>query len=134
MKKLGLGFAILLCCSLVWAQQAWQEGRHYGKGERVSYRGKNYEALQAHDAAKGANWNPLEAPALWRKIDAVPAGGTGHGWREGVQYQAGQMVIYRGQKYRCLQAHQAVAGAGWSPDQAPSLWEKLTPAPSSASR
>ncbi|MBE9611008.1 carbohydrate-binding protein [Chitinilyticum piscinae] len=48
---------------------SWQEGRHYRKGQFVSYQGRVYRALQDHEAVKGANWNPRQAPSLWEPVD-----------------------------------------------------------------
>ncbi|AXE34961.1 lytic polysaccharide monooxygenase [Chromobacterium phragmitis] len=46
-------------------------------------------------------------------------------WREGGQYAAGQVVGYQGKSYRCLQAHTAWAGAGWTPSTQATLWQPL---------
>jgi hypothetical protein len=129
MKRWRLAVMALLCSSAIWASAPWQEGLHYRQGDRVHYRGQVYEALQAHQAVKGANWNPQAAPSLWRQLERVDAA-AGHGsWREGLQYSKGQLTSYRGRIYRCLQSHKAEKGAGWSPDRAPSLWEKLDEKP-----
>lgn len=113
----------------VLAAGVWREGVYYAKGVRVQYHGQMYEALQGHEATKGANWNPEAVASLWRKIDwqeQAPGNGS---WREGMNYSKGQLTSYRGRMYRCLQSHKAEKGAGWSPDRAPSLWEKLDEKP-----
>ncbi|MEO9386715.1 lytic polysaccharide monooxygenase [Chromobacterium phragmitis] len=46
----------------------------------------------------------------------------GDEWREGLAYAVGQVVSYQGRRYRCLQAHTAWAGAGWTPSTQPALW------------
>lgn len=45
-------------------------------------------------------------------------------WVEGATYEVGQVVIYGGRRYTCLQAHTAFVGAGWQPDRSPTLWKK----------
>ncbi|QLG89356.1 hypothetical protein HQ393_14495 [Chitinibacter bivalviorum] len=127
--KLGLGLVALMMSGAIWAAGVWHEGVYYNKGQRVNYHGQMYEALQGHDAVKGANWNPEAAPSLWRKIEWQDNGSGMGGWREGVHYSKGQITTYRGQTYRCLQSHKAEKGAGWSPDRAPSLWENLNERP-----
>jgi chitodextrinase/predicted chitinase len=47
---------------------AWAEDRTYKVGDRVSYRGSTYEAQIAHTAWRGANWNPVDAASLWRRV------------------------------------------------------------------
>lgn len=46
-------------------------------------------------------------------------------WQEGVSYTVGQIVSYQGKRYRCLQAHTAWAGAGWTPTVQAALWQAL---------
>ncbi|XZG71508.1 carbohydrate-binding protein [Chitinibacteraceae bacterium HSL-7] len=115
--------ALLLALATTAFASGWVEGHHYTRGQIVGYNGQQYEALQNHKAEKGAGWNPEAAPSLWRKLDRHT--GHGGGWQEGRQYTKGQVIRYHGQAYRCLQGHKAEPGAGWSPDRAPSLWEKL---------
>ncbi len=43
-----------------------------------------------------------------------PASGTT--WAEGKTYKVGDVVVYQGRRYACLQAHTAWAGAGWYPN------------------
>jgi chitin-binding protein len=52
-----------------------------------------------------------------------PPGGTA--WAEGASYTVGQVVSYQGRQYRCLQAHTAYVGAGWTPAASPTLWQAL---------
>ncbi|SEL09524.1 chitin-binding protein [Roseateles sp. YR242] len=52
-----------------------------------------------------------------------PAAGSDSGsstkaWVEGDGYTVGQIVSFQGQRYRCLQAHTAWRGAGWTPSAA----------------
>jgi len=52
-----------------------------------------------------------------------PPGGTA--WTEGASYTVGQIVNYQGRQYRCLQAHTAYVGAGWTPASSPTLWQAI---------
>ncbi len=56
---------------------AWAEGNSYKVGDKVAYSGKGYEALVAHTAWPGANWNPASTPTLWRELGACD-GSTPH--------------------------------------------------------
>lgn len=56
----------------------------------------------------------------------TPPGTTA--WVEGSTYAVGQVVMHEGRAYRCLQAHTAWKGAGWTPSAAGSvnvLWKPL---------
>ncbi|WP_082159078.1 lytic polysaccharide monooxygenase [Chromobacterium sp. LK11] len=46
----------------------------------------------------------------------------GEAWKEGASYKAGQVVVFEGKQYRCLQPHTAWAGSGWTPASQPALW------------
>ncbi|WP_157670421.1 carbohydrate-binding protein [Chitinibacter sp. GC72] len=126
MKKWGLGLLAVLLSVSAWASPDWREGLYYPQGARVFYLGQSYEALQSHRAVKGANWNPEAAAALWRKTDESSHGAGDGQWREGRHYSVGEISRYRGHTYRCLQNHKAEKGAGWNPERAPSLWEKVS--------
>lgn len=57
-----------------------------------------------------------------------PSEGATASWAEGGRYAVGQIVTHQGRRYRCLQAHTAWKGAGWSPDAAGTvhvLWQPL---------
>ena len=56
-------------------------------------------------------------------LPTTPGGGTA--WTEGASYAVGQIVTYGGKQYRCLQAHTAWAGAGWTPATSPTLWQPM---------
>nr|WP_185034812.1 glycosyl hydrolase family 18 protein [Actinomadura coerulea] len=47
---------------------AWAEGTSYKVGDKVVYSGRGYEAIVAHTAYPGANWNPASTPTLWREL------------------------------------------------------------------
>lgn len=44
-------------------------------------------------------------------------------WTIGTSYQVGDIVTYNGSRYRCLQAHTAIAS--WKPDTTLALWQKI---------
>ena len=52
----------------------WAEGTAYKVGDRVTYQGHAYEALQAHTALVGAGWTPAATPALWKDLGACTGG------------------------------------------------------------
>ncbi|AOY01399.1 hypothetical protein BJP62_13640 [Jeongeupia sp. USM3] len=74
--------ALLLAGSAALASaQGWREGRHYSPGEVVSYQGRQYRAIQGHDAHRGANWNPRDAASLWQPLDGR------RGWHDDGRYR-----------------------------------------------
>ena len=44
-------------------------------------------------------------------------------WKAGETYQAGQEIIFEGQRYVCIQGHPSLPG--WTPAAVPALWKKL---------
>ncbi|CAI1712321.1 Chitinase A1 precursor [Serratia ficaria] len=62
--------------------------------------------------------DPLQAKTLPDQIIPEPSEGE---WEVGVNYKVGELVKYQGKKYRCLQAHPAMAH--WNPEAAQSLWQ-----------
>ncbi|MGW5262819.1 glycosyl hydrolase family 18 protein [Microbispora sp. NPDC004025] len=52
--------------SAVLAYPAWAPNTWYAVGARVTYSGKDYEAIQAHTSLTG--WEPPNVPALWRLL------------------------------------------------------------------
>lgn len=51
-------------------------------------------------------------------IDLVP---LLKAWKEGV-YKVGDVVVFEGDPYRCVQAHDSIGLFSWNPVDAPSLW------------
>ncbi|GAA4239712.1 hypothetical protein GCM10022254_60960 [Actinomadura meridiana] len=49
---------------------AWGEGGNYTTGTKVTYNDHGYQAMVAHTAYPGANWNPAATPTLWRDLGA----------------------------------------------------------------
>jgi streptogrisin C len=47
----------------------------------------------------------------------------GNTWAAGTVYAPGDVVTHRGERYRCLQGHQAQTG--WSPPHVAALWQKV---------
>lgn len=42
-------------------------------------------------------------------------------WKPGA-YAVGDVRMYGGNPYKCVQAHDSTANAGWTPDATPALW------------
>jgi hypothetical protein len=96
-----------------------------------------WKCVQAHTTQ--GDWSPDLAPALWRKVEVVPEGGT-RVWEAGVGYVVGDLVGYASDAiaetssgseqpaepthYECLQAH--TSQIGWEPPNAPALWRVHT--------
>ncbi|MFJ1459370.1 lytic polysaccharide monooxygenase [Nocardia sp. N2S4-5] len=51
-------------------------------------------------------------------------GGSAQAWRQGADYKVGDVVIYEGARYKCLQAHTAY-DPGWTPAATPALWQQV---------
>lgn len=58
------------------AYPAWAEGTSYAAGDRVTYQGHAYQALQANTPPVGAGWTPVAVPALWQDLGACTGGTT----------------------------------------------------------
>ncbi|GIN01478.1 lytic polysaccharide monooxygenase [Planomonospora venezuelensis] len=75
---------------------------------------------------KTATPAPLPSPTSVPKPTAVPTthpttpAGT---WKRGGKYVIGNVVTYRGVKYRCIQSHTAYGD--WAPPLVPALWKRL---------
>jgi chitinase len=52
----------------------WAEGTPYRIGDRVTYQGHAYEAIQANTPPVGAGWTPAAVPALWKDLGACTGG------------------------------------------------------------
>jgi chitinase len=65
------GNAAVACSSTIWA-----EGVGYTAGQQVTYQSTLYQALVAHTAWAGTNWNPAATPTLWRSLGACQGGGN----------------------------------------------------------
>ncbi|ETK31879.1 glycosyl hydrolase family 18 protein, partial [Microbispora sp. ATCC PTA-5024] len=51
------------------AYAAWAPNTSYAVGARVTYSGKDYEAIQAHTSLVG--WEPPNVPALWKPLSGT---------------------------------------------------------------
>ena len=51
-------------------------------------------------------------------IDMVP---LLKGWEEGM-HQVGEVAVYEGIPYKCVQEHDSAGNPAWNPKDAPSLW------------
>jgi len=79
----------------------------YPLGARVLHGGYTWQSLIDANV-----WEPgsVGAENLWENLTPPPATPE---WAAGVSYQAGDIVIYQGNEYRCLQAHTAIST--WNP-------------------
>lgn len=84
----------------------------YPLGARVEYNGNIYESTIDANV-----WAPDVTG--WKNLTA----GESDTWAAGVAYSVGDEVTYNGNDYRCLQAH--TSQAGWNPEAAPALWERI---------
>ncbi len=101
--------------------KAWEPGKAYEAGERVTYDGTLYKILQAHTSQAG--WAPGTAPSLFAEI--LPGqGGTEVG--EWVQpdstnpYSKGDRCRFEGEVYESI-----IDGNVWSPADYPAGWKKI---------
>ena len=99
--------------------KAWEPGKEYSAGERVTYGGTLYKILQAHTSQD--EWTPDAAPSLFAEI--LPGqGGTEIGeWAQPDStnpYMKGDRCMYNGQLYESL-----IDGNIWAPDAYPQGWK-----------
>lgn len=90
----------------------WNPTAHYEDGDRVCYEGKLYKVKQGHDAQ--ADWNPVDATALFAEILPGQEGTEIGEWRQPDStnpYNTGDRVIYNGKIYEST-----VDNNVWSPD------------------
>jgi hypothetical protein len=102
----------------------WIAGESVIIGMRRIYEGIAYRCIQGH--VTQVDWTPPATPALWALV-APPT----EEWAAGVAYTGdntagagnGDVVMYQGNEYRCLQSHTSIAT--WTPAAVPALWLKL---------
>ncbi|MDR3207372.1 MAG: hypothetical protein LBT60_03470 [Oscillospiraceae bacterium] len=94
----------------------WTPGQAYQAGDVVGYGGRLYRALAAHTAQ--ADWTPDTAVSLFAAVQ-IP-GDAPLTWIPGEIVQTGDIRLFEGGRYRCLQAHTTLAG--WTPPVTPALW------------
>ncbi|WP_343629680.1 lytic polysaccharide monooxygenase [Roseateles sp.] len=83
-------------------------------------------AMQANSGVSFAMDTQLPGTTPMPPVTPSPA--PSDAWTEGASYRVGQIVSHQGRQYRCLQAHTAWKGAGWTPSAAGSvnvLWLPL---------
>ena len=106
---------------------AYRVGKSYAAKEVFRW-GENavgdpqlWEVLQAHTSSE--TWPPDTSPSLYKRI-GVSEDGTPE-WTQPLgasdAYQAGDVVMYKGAKYRSL-----IDGNVWSPEAYPQGWEVVT--------
>ena len=101
--------------------KAWEPGRDYAAGERLTHDGTLYKALQAHTSQAG--WEPDAAPSLFAKL--LPGqGGTEVGeWEQPDStngYNTGDRCRFEGEVYEST-----IDNNVWSPADYPAGWKKI---------
>lgn len=99
----------------------WQPGVEAAVGDVYTFGVYLWRCIQAHTAQE--NWPPDLTPALWRKVEIVPAD-EARVWAAGVDCVLGDVLAYPDKdstRYECLQAH--TSQEGWEPPDAPALWQ-----------
>ena len=101
--------------------KAWEPGKAYEAGERVTYDGTLYKILQVHTSQAG--WAPGTAPSLFAEI--LP-GQDGTDIGEWVQpdstnpYMKGDCCRFEGEVYESI-----IDENVWSPADYPAGWKKI---------
>lgn len=85
-------------------------------GQIRQWEGNQYRVIQSHVTQAG--WEPPNVPALWALVAEPPGVGE---WAPGVTYTTGEIVLYQGVEYVCLQGHTSIPG--WEPPNVPALWQ-----------
>jgi len=70
---LSIGSVSYAADSKPCASNNWTTDRGYTNSSVVTYRGHNYEALQAHFAFANTNWIPGSATTMWKDLGACAA-------------------------------------------------------------
>lgn len=103
----------LLGVSNQWSDPRLWAFRNVMTGDRRDFGGTTYESLIDFNL-----WSPSQYPAGWQEVG--PATGA---WTAGTSYAVDDEVTHQGATYRCIQAHDAIAG--WEPPNVPALWEAI---------
>jgi len=62
-------------------------------------------------------------PATTTPSSSTPTVVNGDVWPPGISYEKGNIVVWNGESYMCLQPH--ISQSDWSPDAAASLWQDM---------
>ncbi len=102
--------------------KAWEPGKAYEAGERVTYDGTLYKVSQAHTSQE--TWAPDAAVSLFTEI--LPGqGGTAVGeWEQPIGnkglYNTGDRCRYKGVIYESV-----IDNNSWSPEAYPAGWKAI---------
>jgi len=96
----------------------WIEGEQVQIGWMRIYNGIKYEVIQAHQTQ--SDWTPDKATTLWKVYVDTSILAE---WKTGISYKVNDIVIYKGNSYKCRQAHTSIST--WQPDVVPALWLKI---------
>ncbi len=107
---------------VTWREDAddeleWIENESVVVGTRRVYEDVVYECIQGHTTQ--SDWTPPASDALW----AIVSDEVGDEWQVGVAYSVGDVVLYDGDEYECIQGH--TSQSDWTPPATPTLWGPL---------
>jgi len=101
-------------------EASWRVGVRASQGLVVLHDDLRYECIQQH--VTQSDWPPNATPALWRVVQVAPEDGGTLQWVAGEAVAAGDLRIYEGVTYRCIQGH--TTAAHWTPPAVASLWQE----------
>ena len=108
----------------------WDPFASYSAGDRVTYGGANYQAVQSHSGIGDPNW--ITAPSLWAVVTDAPApepapepepAPAETAWNPTGSYSAGDRVTFNGSTFEAVQSHTGNGDPNWI--YAPSLWKQV---------
>lgn len=94
----------------------------YPLGWTVTHEGETWVSLVAGNVWKPGDESDPQSYRWWQKVvDEPEPGGGPAAWNpNGHAYQVGDIVLFEGIEYECMQAH--TSQPGWTPVVVPALW------------
>jgi hypothetical protein len=99
----------------------WVSGKKYNLEQTVLYNNKKY-------VCKNSKYSSKITPGtiVWSLVDdsitPLPSNNSNN-WNFNSNYLAGDIVLFKDNKYQCLQPHTSLPN--WCPDNTPALWKLL---------
>jgi chitinase len=102
---------------------SWTSNTLYSTGQIVMYNGQKYSCVQGHSSI--ITWEPsIYTQALWKHAPAPAPAHSVTNWAQNTLYSIGQIVMYNGQKYSCVQGHSSIIT--WEPSiYTQALWKAI---------
>lgn len=124
----------------------WNSGKKYNQDTTVFYKNKKY-------VCKNSEYSSIVPPGttVWLEVNSaptptpaptpapipaptvtpapaptptpVPGNTIDNNWKINSNYSVGNIVLYNGLKYKCLQSHMSLPG--WNPISTPALWQQI---------